>query len=496
MSDSLVIGVDIGTQGTKAALFDAAGRVLARAMQPSRLRQPAPGVVEEDPERQVDSVCNTIRQCVRLARVSAGSVAAIGIAGQMAGIIGIDKSGLAITPYDSWLDRRCAEQMRRMNDAAGDEVLRKAGCAPSFNHGPKILWWMHERPRAFRRIRSFVQPGGYAAMRLCGLSAAGAFIDTTYLHFSGFADNARRRWDEGLCRAFGLDRSLLPRIVEPTEIIGEIAPAMARRCGLRGAVCVVAGCGDTAASFLSCGATREGICVDVAGTASVFAATTTSFRADRKHRVIGCGRSATPGLWHPCAYVNGGGMNLEWFRKRVSKTSFETLNRQAGALPWREDDPLFVPHMEGRSCPGQPALRGAWVNLSWTHTRAHLYRAILESVALEYGLYRDIVLKLNRDLRIREIRITGGGEKSGLWNHIKATVLDAPLVRIAGGEGTPMGAAIVAAVGVGLAASVRAAADVRVRTGRRTVGDKSARAFARRRLDRYRRLIDLLADGI
>ena len=93
---------------------------------------------------------------------------------------------------------------------------------------------------------------------------------------------------------------------------------MARRCGLLVGTSVVAGCGDTAASFLACGATREGICVDVAGTASVFAATTRTFRPDTAHRVLSWGRSAVPGLWHPYAYINGGGMNLEWFRREIA----------------------------------------------------------------------------------------------------------------------------------------------------------------------------------
>lgn len=494
MGKPLVIGVDIGTQGTKAAIFDLAGRTLARAAEPSRLRRPAPGVVEEDAERQVASVVRAIRRCVTAAS-AADRVAAVGIAGQMAGIIGIDASGRAITPYDSWLDCRCADQMQQMDELAGDEVLRKSGCGPSFNHGPKILWWMNERPGIFQQICSFVQPGGYAAMRLCHLDAGDAFIDTTYLHFSGFADNARMRWDERLCRTFGVDSAVLPRIVTPTTIVGRVAPAMARQCGLRAGATVVAGCGDTAASFLSCGATRAGLCVDVAGTASVFAATTTQFRPDP---TLGCGRSATPGLWHPYAYVNGGGMNLEWFRSHVAagRVTFAQLNRTAGRLPWQHTDPFFLPHMQGRSCPGQPAIRGAWANLSWNHSQAHLYRAVLESVALEYGLYRDILLRRYDHPQIREVRITGGGENSGLWNRIKATVIGAPVVRIRGGEGASMGAAMVAAVGAGLVPSLAEAAKVFVRTSKTTRPDRSARPFVRARLARYRRLIDLLGDGI
>ncbi|MEI6166606.1 MAG: FGGY family carbohydrate kinase [bacterium] len=249
MTTVCLIGVDIGTQGTKAALFTGTGKCLAMAFQPSRLHRPKPGVVEENADQQVESVCNTIRQCVRKARV--GNVAGIGIAGQMAGVIGIGADGCAVTPYDSWLDTRCAPYIARL---PADIVIRKAGGPPSFNHGPKLLLWKHERASTYRRIQAFVQPGGYAVMRLCGLDAGHAFIDHTYLHFSGFADNLRRVWNTDLCTQFGIDPAKLPRIVQPQEVAGGLTPAMARACGLTAGTPVVAGCGDTAASFLACGA--------------------------------------------------------------------------------------------------------------------------------------------------------------------------------------------------------------------------------------------------
>lgn len=380
-----LIGVDIGTQGTKAALFAEDGACLAEAFRPSRLLHPEPGAIEEDPEAQVDSVCGAVRACLRKARVGAGSVAALAIDGQMAGLIGVGKDGRHVTPYDSWLDTRCAPYIRRMEAIAGEDILRKTGCPPSINHGPKTLWWMHERKTAYNRIAAFVQPGAYAAMRLCGLNGSQAFIDTTYLHFSGFADNRRARWDPELCRAFGMDERKLPAIVRPDTVVGEVVAIQARRCGLRPGVPVVAGCGDTAASFLACGAAREGICVDVAGTASVFAATTKSFRADTKHQTLGCGRLAVRGLWHPYAYVNGGGMNLEWFRTQVGnrgKTrgrdllTFDALEKLAADVRVNEDLPLFVPHLGGQVCPSRPRLRGAWVGLSWDHTLGELYYAV------------------------------------------------------------------------------------------------------------------------
>ena len=313
-----LIGIDIGTQGTKAALFDSSGRAYATAFCKSRLHQPAVGVVEEDPERQLASVCQCIRRCLSESGLPSSGVAALGIDGQMAGVLGIGADGKNVTPYDSWLDTRCGPYIKDMKKRAGREIVRRAGGPASFNHGPKILWWKSERPEVYRQIAAFVQPGGYAAMRLCGLSAAEAFIDTSYLHFSGFADNRRQKWDAKLCQTFDVDMGKLPRIVASDQVIGQVTGPMARRCGLRAGVPVIAGCGDTAASFLACGATREGLCVDVAGTASVFAASTTQFKADTKYDVLGWGRSATPGLWHPYAYINGGGMNLVWFAEQVA----------------------------------------------------------------------------------------------------------------------------------------------------------------------------------
>jgi len=495
-----LIGVDIGTQGTKAALFAEDGTCLASAFRKSALHQPSPGVVEEDPERQFTAVCQTIKECAAKVKVDYASVAAIAIDGQMAGVIGLGKDGRNVTPYDSWLDTRCTRYITQMNTAAADEIVAKTGGPASFNHGPKILWWMHERRNVFRSVKAFVQPGSYAAMRLCGLAGKQAFIDKTYLHFSGFADNRQGCWDAALCRRFGLDAEKLPRIVDPHEIVGELTGPMARRCGLAAGVPVVAGCGDTAASFLACGATREGICVDVAGTASVFAATARSFRPDLRHKVLGCGQAATPGLWHPYAYINGGGMNLEWFRRHVAgsgraptrKPDLADLDRAASDIAPADDLPMFVPHLGGRVSPSWPDLRGAWVGLTWAHTAAHLWRALLEGVALEYAIYRQVLLRLHANLRLAEVRVTGGGEKSALWNQIKADALGTPVVQISRSEGAPLGSALLAGYGVGLVRDLDATARKWISAGSAFRPDRRWAGYYQARRERYQRLLEIL----
>jgi xylulokinase len=430
-----------------------------------------------------------------LEKSGVAEVSALGITGQMAGIIGINWHGRAVTPYDSWLDKRCGPQIVEMAGTAGEQVLRSTGNAPSFNHGPKILWWRREQPAEYARIAKFVQPAGYVALRLCEQDADAAFLDTTYLHFSGFADNRSGTWDSALCQRFGVDRALLPEIVSPTQIVGGVSPRMAEVCGLQSGTPVVAGCGDTAASFLSCGATEAGVCVDVAGTASVFAATTAAFAPDIHGGTLGCGRAAAPGLWHPYAYINGGGMNLEWFRREIAGLgeTFEQLNARAAEIALRADLPLFVPHLGGRVSPADPDLRGAWVGLSWDHSRADLYRAILESVALEYAVYRKALGRLLPDTPLLELRITGGGEKSALWNQIKADVLGMPIVQIQEGGGAPMGVAMLAGVGSGVLSGIRESASTWVRLGRRYEPNPDSALHYAQRLEQYEHLVPLLS---
>ena len=500
MKRTHLLGIDIGTQGTKAVLFDREGQALAAAFRKSRLHQPAPGIVEEDPEYQVKTVCQCIKACLADAGVDPLRIAAVGIDGQMAGILGVGDDGRNVTPYDSWLDTRCSRYITLMQEQAGEEIIRKTGGPASFNHGPKILWWKHERPETYHRIAAFVQPGAYAAMRLCGIDASQAFIDKSYLHFSGFADNRRGCWDERLAKKFAIPTSKLPRIVDSHEVVGELTPSAARRCGLEAGTPVIAGCGDTAASFLACGATREGVCVDVAGTASVFAATTRQFRADTRFRTLGWGQSATPGLWHPYAYINGGGMNLEWFAReltRLGKTpsekTLDQLNRLASRISPHVTDPLFVPHFGGRVSPSQSKLRGSWAGLTWSHTAGHLYRAVLEAVALEYCIYRDVLQSVNPELNIREVRITGGGERSDLWNQIKADALGIPVARINRPEGAPMGVAMLAGYGVGLFQKLPTAAARWIRRGKVVRPRRRLALHYRTRLARYTRLLDHLA---
>ena len=263
---------------------------------------------------------------------------------------------------------------------------------------------------------------------------------------------------------------------------------------------MAAGLGDTAASFLSCGATRPGICVDVAGTASVFAATVADFAPDLVSRTMGCGRSAVPGLWHPYAYINGGGLNLNWFAQSVAPRPGESveaglsrLGKAIAGIEPRRDDPYFLPHLEGRGMPSDPQARGAWAGIGRGHGEASLYRAILESVALEYAIYLEAVRALHPALALGEMRGTGGGARDATWNRIKADVLGLRVVAVEDTGGAPMGAALVAARCVGAVGDLAKAADSWVRLGDESSPDPKRGAVYAGRLVHYKRLLEALA---
>ena len=468
MKRPLLIGVDLGTMGTKAAIFDAGGELLASAFEELTLHYPRAGWVEQDQDDFYTSSVRTIQECVEKSGINPSDVAAIAFDGQMAGTGSVDAEWGSPTPYDSWLDTRCGDYVEMMKPHA-DLVIQKTGGPPTYCHGPKILWWKHERPDVFERVSKFVMPTTYVAGRLAGLQGDQAFIDYTHLNFSSFSDTAAAVWDPELVGLFEVPQAKLPRIVEPWEIIGELTTSAARTCGLVAGTPIAAGCGDQAAGMLGAAMVEPGTVFDVAGTASVFTICIDRFVPDVKHKTLFNARLVPPDLWYTLAYINGGGLNLRWFRDELAKEEqaeaeaggegvYVLLDRLAAEVPPGCESLVFLPHLGGRVCPNDPDVRGLWMGFTWSHTKAHLYRAMLEAVAYEYALYMSIEKALLPDLEFSEARVIGGGAASKLWNQIKADVLGIPYVQLSREEFAVLGAAIVAGYAVGVFTDLKATA--------------------------------------
>ena len=510
-----LVGVDLGTSSTKAALYRTDGTLVAEAAADVPLLYPRPGVVEQDTDDFYRTAAETVGRCLRDSGVDPRAVAAIAFDSQMAGIGSIDAEYRPATRFDSWLDMRCRPYIAWLNDHHADLITRLTGCAPTCDHGPKILWWMHERPDDFARIAKFLTPSAYVAGRMAGLRADRAFMDYTFIHFSGLCDNRAGTWSAAICDTLGVDMDVLPEIVEPWRVIGEVTDEAARDFGLAAGTPIAAGCGDTAANALGAGIVRPGQLFDVAGTASVLAGCTDTFVADTTHRALLTMRSVIPGLWNPLAYIAGGGQAVRWFRDefesggwQVAGGGFEEsparhsphatrhyddMIAEAATVPPGSDGLFFSPHLGGRICPATPEMRGAWLGFSWGHTRAHFLRAILESIAYEYAWYLRVLGEYIPNLELTETRAVGGGARSDAWNQIKADVLGVPYQRLARDEFGTWGAAMIAGKAVGIYDDLAAVAAAHARPAGPPIRP-SAETHARYRplVDRHVRLQEQL----
>ena len=464
-----LIGVDVGTNGTKSAIFDDSGNLISEAFEESKLYHPEIGAVEQDLDEIYISVINTIKQCIQKSDIDVRKVEGIAIDGQMAGICSIDKDWFPATPYDSWLDTRCTPYIKKLKKEES-KIISLTGGPPSFTHGPKMLWWKNEEPEVFKKIAKFIMPSAYVAGKLAGLRAFDAYIDYTYIHFSCFADILNNCWSEDLCKNFELPLEKLPKIVKPWEIIGSGSKEAAEQTLLNSGVPIAAGCGDTTATMLGAAFNRAGMIFDVAGTASVFSVCLDRFVPDVENKTLFTGRLVTEDLWYSLAYINGGGLNLRWFRDEIikNKNNFDHksikdpyifLDEMASEVKEGSEKLFFIPHLGGSVCPNIPHLKGSWMGLTWRHQIGHLYRSLLEAVAYEYAIYMGIEKMLVPELKFEKARVIGGGAKSKIWNKIKSDVLGIPYEKLNREEFGVLGSSILAGYATGVFKDLKNTAD-------------------------------------
>lgn len=490
-----VIGIDIGTQGTKAALFNEDMELLCTAFEESRLISPKPGTVWQEPEEIFSSCANTIKELLEKTGVSGANIAGIGLDGQMAGIMGIDESGEASTYFDSWLDMRCGRYMNEMRERAGKRVIALSGGPVTYIHGPKILWWKNEQPEAYAKTAKFVLPQAYVVGKMTGLKADEAYFDYTHLHFSCFADTANKRWSQELLDTFDVSAGKMPRIISPFEVVGKTTKEFAAISGLAEGVPVVAGCGDTAASTFGSGMFRRNMVLDCAGTASVLCSVVDSYVPDTEYETLTMMRSPIDGLFLPLAYINGGGMCVRWFRDTLSGSpaaSYEQLQAEAEAISPGSEGITFIPHFSGRVLPNNPFLKGSFLGLDFKHTRGHMYRSVLEAVAYEYMYYLSVLRRLYPNDTFDDMIIIGGGAKSSLFNQIKADVMGVNVTTFEMGETALLGSAVIAGCGVGLLPDYKKPIERVMRKNAEFLIDHQAHELYAPCADKYLKAMDIL----
>ena len=490
-----LLGIDVGTGGSRALVVDESGRVVASAtVEHAPFASPQTGWAEQDAGDWWRASEQAIREVLSAEGVRAEDIACVGLTGQMHGAVLLDERDEPLRPSIIWCDVRTHEQCRALTETVGAERLIQLVSNPALEGFtlPKMLWVREREPEVWSRVRSVLLPKDYVRLRLTGEKATDVADASGTLLF----DVSRRRWSDEMLELVGIDRSLLPRAFESQEVTGRVSAEGAAATGLREGTPVVAGAGDQAAGAVGMGIVRPGAVSATIGTSGVVFAATDHPALDPKGRVhTFC--HAIPERWHVMGVTQGAGLSLRWFRDQFGagaddgRDPYERLSEEAAAAPPGSDGVLWAPYLMGERTPHlDPHARAALLGLNASHKRAHVVRAILEGVA--FSLRDTFTIFEEMGVPVESIRLGGGGARSHVWRQIQADVYGREVELVEADEGAAYGAALLAGVGGGAWGSVDEACAAAVRVRERTPPDAEGKRIMDERYRIFRAIYPAL----
>jgi xylulokinase len=447
MTAGRLVGIDVGTGGVRASLFDPSGALVASASVPCAHDSPERGWAEIGAERWVRATEGALEELARQTPSKNGTaladVTGIGVVGQAPTAVPVDETGAPTTPAILWLDTRAIREAEELGVQA-------------YYLGPKLMWLARRHPNAIARARWIMQSHAYVAYGLTGEAATDP--STAALSLPLF-DLATRAWVPSACERIGVRAEQLPPIRAAHEILGGVTARAARAVGhgLRPGTPVVVGGGDFAASTLGAGVIDEGEACLMLGTAgNLLVPRNTPGRDPRLINAYHVGADR----WLSLGGTLAGGAQ-EWLRHALARAStsedtavrhalppFDTLEAEGEAVAPGSEGVLFLPYLQGERTPiWDPTARGAYVGLALHHGRGHLWRALLEGIALSFADCQDVVAA--DGVRFEAVVAANGGGRSHLFRQILCDALGVPLSYAPDAGGTVAGAAILAGLGTG-----------------------------------------------
>jgi xylulokinase len=494
------LGIDVGTSGTKALLMEPSGRVLATATAPHELSSPRPGWSEQDGDNWWAATVQAVRAVVGRAGVDGKTVAAIGLSGQMHGLVITDGAGRPLRPAIIWNDQRSAAeaaQIERRVGGKGRLIALVGNVAMTSFTLTKLLWVRRHERRTYDRIRHLLLPKDYIRLRLTGEYVG----DVSDMSGTLMLDPRRRDWSAKALSLFQVDRDILPAVVESHEVTGRLRAAAAAELGLAEGTAVVGGAGDQPAGAVGNGVVRDGLTSATMGTSGVVYVHSRRYKTDPAGRVqTFCAAVAGEYCMFGCVLAAGG--SLQWYRNVLGAAEveqakvrnvdpYELLTAQAAAAPAGCEGLFFLPYLTGERTPhADPTARACWIGIHSRTTRNELVRSVMEGAT--FAMNDAVTILRDRGLNIRQIRLSGGGARSEFWRQLQADVYRATCVTINAEEGPAYGVALLAAVGAGAFANVAEACQACI-TVTRTIRPQpgSARRYAEL-YAQYRRLYPAL----
>lgn len=491
-----LLGIDVGTTGTRAVVTDERGNVVASATSEHLpFASPQTGWAEQDAGDWWRATVEAVRAV--LTEVRPDEIECIGFSGQMHGATLLDERGDVLRPAIIWCDGRTSAQCRRITDEVRADELIELVANPALEGFtlPKLLWVRENEPELWEQVRSVLLPKDYVRFRLTGERAT----DVTDASGTLMLDVKRRLWSSAMLDRTEIDVGLLPTVYESPEICAQVSAEGARATGLMEGTPVVAGAGDQAAGAVGLGIVRPGAVSATIGTSGVVFAATDKPALDKGGRVhTFC--HAIPDRWHVMGVTQGAGLSLRWFRDTFGvsddgRDAYERLTEEAATAPPGSSGVMWLPYLMGERTPHlDPSARAAVIGLAADHTRAHVVRAILEGVA--FSLRDTLTIFDEMNVPIESIKLGGGGARSALWRQIQADVYGHAVEVVAAEEGAAYGAALLAGVGANVWSSVDEACAQTVKACAQIEPVKKNAELYDRRYEVYRNLYPALRGAV
>ena len=468
------LGIDVGTSGTKALVMNARGKVLATATAEHPIFAPHPGWSEQRPDDWWDSTVAATRAVVRKAKLKPASVKGIGFSGQMHGLVITDAAGRPLRNSLIWNDQRTGPEAVQIERKVGGRknLIKLVGNAAQTSFTlTKLMWVRNHQPKLYDRIKHFLLPKDYVRLRMTGEYAG----DVSDMSGTLMLNQRTRKWSREIISKFGIDAAILPPVVESHEVAGVLTKAAAATLGLAAGTAVVAGGGDQPVGAIGNGVVADGLTSATMGTSGVVFTHARKYTTDPQSRVgTFCASVAGEYCLFGCILAAGG--SFQWFRNTLGQAEitaakkrkvdpYELLTTEAAKAPAGCEGLFWLPYLTGERTPhGDPAAKACWIGIHSRTSRNELVRAVLEGAT--FGMNDAVQLLKARGLKIRQIRLSGGGARSAFWRQLQADIYGTTCVTINAEEGPAYGAALLAATGCGEFASIKQACAAAIKVTR------------------------------
>ncbi|HUX13251.1 MAG TPA: xylulokinase [Spirochaetia bacterium] len=444
------IGIDLGTSSVRVLALGEQGNVLAIQGRDYAILEPQPGFSEQSTAEWWDATSDCLQRLQGLDLLKNGRVRAVGLSGQMHGLVLLDREGNALRNAIIWPDRRTADICREWSQTIGAETISSIAGLPLATGfmAPSLAWVKRHEPEIYRKAAHALLPKDYIRYRLTGEIAT----DLTDASGSLLFDVARGSWSAQLLKSYDLDEHILPPVMNTAHIAGEVTASAAAATAIPPGTPVAAGGADIAMAALALGVDRPGtVVVSISTGGTVITGIDRPILDSRMHTLC----SATSGRWILMGATLSAGLSLSWFARNVAvplgaspDNVIDRISRDAQNVPAGSEGLLFAPYLCGERTPYMnPHAKGCFVGLSLRHSSAHMVRAIMEGVAFSLCESLDIFDALH--VPASTVLCSGGGARSPLWRQILADTFDRPVSWDPSEEHSGIGAAMVAAMATG-----------------------------------------------